>query len=183
MENSSVLLLSGESGTGKTTILRSILRELKASGVNCGGMLAHGRYLATGEKEFDLELIPREQKKFLSSRIQYSGWDAIGGFWFNPEAVEAGLEHLQALPGENFDLFILDEIGPFELEGYLWAPMLPDLINTEIPMIWTVRSSILKEVSRNWGLANPEIVITTKDNPEEPIRRIKDWLKKNVTKL
>jgi len=178
-----ILLLSGGSGTGKTTILKNILPELNTSGVNIGGMLAPGRHLATGEKEFDLELIPGEEKYFLSTRIQYTGWEAIGGFRFNPEAVDAGLRHLRSLPRGQYDLYLLDEIGPFELEGFLWAPVIPDLINTGVPMIWTVRSSILEKVSSNWGLINPTIVTSAEGSPEEPTKQIRKWLGEHIQAL
>ncbi|MFC2113144.1 nucleoside-triphosphatase [Bacteroidota bacterium] len=180
MQDPSVLLLTGETGTGKTTVLKNILRELKTSGVNTGGMLAPGRYLASGEKEFDLELIPGEEKYSLSSRIEHTRWEAIGGFWFNPEAVEAGLRHLRSLSHGQYDLYLLDEIGPFELEGLLWAPAIPELINTCVPMIWTVRASILEKVCRKWGLHNPMIVTKTEGIQKEPTKQIHKWLREHL---
>ena len=110
MKVSSILMLTGGTGTGKTTILKELLLELEKSGVRYGGILAPGRHLTTGEKEFDLEPIPGAERYFLSTRIQYTGWQAIGGFRFNPEAVDAGVRHLRALPLKPYDLYILDEL-------------------------------------------------------------------------
>jgi nucleoside-triphosphatase THEP1 len=183
MQVSPILLLTGGTGSGKTIVLKRILQELGESSVISGGILAPGRYLETNEKEFDLELIPGEEKYFLSTRIQYSGWQAIGGFRFNPEAVEAGVNHLKSLPGKQYDLYVLDEIGPFELDGLLWAAAIPDLIRAGIPMIWTVRTSLLEKVCAKWDIKDPVIITKEKGKPEKAMDEIRKWLQENIQGL
>ena len=183
MPETKILLLTGGTGTGKTMALKQFLPELDSSGIRAGGILAPGRYLASGEKEFDLELIPGLKKYFLSTRIQYTGWQTIGGFRFNPEAVEAGLRHLKSLPLEHFHLYLLDEIGPFELDGLLWAPVIPELMDKGVPMIWTVRSSILEQVSSKWDFSHPEIISLEEGRGDETREKIRIWLRKNIQGL
>lgn len=164
-------------------VLAEILRELGSSDIQIGGMLAPGRYLDSGEKEFDLELIPGGERYFLSTRIQYKGWEAIGGFRFNPEAVEAGLKHLLSLPVRVFELYLLDEIGPFELDDLLWASAIPGLIKQQVPMIWTVRQRIIEQVCIKWKIDRPEIINLESGKREEVLIKIRTWLKQNVQEL
>ena len=163
--------------------LVEILRELESSNLQIGGILAPGRYLDSGEKEFDLKLIPGGDKYFLSTRIQYTGWEAIGGFRFNPEAVEAGLKHLLSLSMRDFHLYLLDEIGPFELENLLWASAIPGLISKQVPMIWTVRQRIIEQVCIKWKIERPEIINLESGQKEELLKKIRKWLKQNVQEL
>ena len=183
MNSSRILLLTGQTGSGKTSTLKKLLPELKSSGIRAGGILAPGRLLASGEKEFDLELIPGPGKYFLSSRTpadSRSGWQPIGGFYFNPEAVDKGLQHLRSLPGKQFQLYLLDEIGPFELKGLLWAQVIPDLLATGTPMIWTVRKRILELVLEKWGLQNVVVVYLEHGDTEKTKEQIGLWIKKTV---
>jgi nucleoside-triphosphatase THEP1 len=180
MIKSKILILTGSTGTGKTRTLEKLIDGFGKSNIRFGGILAPGRYLESGQKEFELILVPGRQRFPLSTRIPYPGWQPVGGFRFNPEALEKGLEHLQQLPGMQYQLFLLDEIGPFELEGHVWADAVPALLDTGIPMIWTVRSSLLDKVCKKWDLADPLIVRVKKDHEDENIKEIKAWLEKNI---
>ena len=179
MHSSNILLLTGKSGSGKSQILSSVLLELEPTGLKTGGILAPGRYLKNGEKVFDLELLPGDEKYFLSTRNKQSDWKAIGSFWFNPIAVEAGLKHLSVLGHQNYDLCFVDEIGPFELDGELWSSAIPILLNTGIPMIWTLRPGILDQVCLKWGLINPTIVYLSEEISPNSKSIIRDWIWKN----
>ena len=183
MQATMVILLTGETGSGKTMALQQILPELEKSGILVGGVLAPGRFPDSGPKEYDLELYPGGEKYFLSTRNKHKDWQVIGGFWFNPVAVEAGLRHLRCLPLKTFHLYLLDEIGPFELDGLLWAPKIPDLLNKGIPMIWTVRSDIIQQVCSKWELKNPDIIIQEKGQIGKTMASIRKWLKKNIQEL
>lgn len=183
MQATRILLLTGKTGSGKTLVLQHTLPELEKSGVLVGGLLAPGRFPDSGGKEYDLVLYPEKEKYFLSTRMIHSGWQVIGGFWFNPEAVEAGLRHLRRLPLKTFHLYLLDEIGPFELDGRLWSPSIPDLMDKGIPMIWTVRNDIIPEVCNKWQLVNPEIITHEKGQAGKTILSIRKWLKKNIQEL
>ncbi len=183
MPNSNILLLTGGTGSGKTKALEETMLDLDSSGLSIGGILAPGRYLGSGEKEFDLKLIPDGNEYFLSTRIQYAGWETIGGFRFNPEAITAGLNHLLSLPQKHFHLYLLDEIGPFELDGQLWAQAIPVLIKQQVPMIWTVRKRIIEQVCIKWNIDHPEIISLEDGELAEKLKEIRIWLKQNVPEL
>lgn len=180
MHHSGILIITGGSGSGKSTILKNVFQGEIFSEVKPGGILAPGRYLPSGIKEFDLELIPGNEKYFLSSQTHYSGWEAIGNFWFNPPAIQAGLKHLTTLEQNHYHFYVLDEIGPFELEGLLWAQAIPGLLKKEIPMIWTIRYSLIKQVCKKWGLLNQTIVNLGNEDFYSSLFAIEKWIKKNA---
>jgi nucleoside-triphosphatase THEP1 len=175
-----ILLLTGESGSGKTSVLAELIKDLDNSGVNAGGILAPGRFLDSGDKEFDLELIPDGRRYFLSTRNQNPGWQAIGGFRFNPEALEAGLDHLLNLHQRQFHVYLLDEIGPFELDDLVWAPAIPELIRQQLPMIWTVRRRLVDQVCHKWKVDPAEIISIDNRTSEEVLKVIGEWLKRSI---
>lgn len=180
MNTNPILILTGETGAGKTSLLNEIMDELDGTDINYGGILAPGKMLAGGEKEFELELLPSYEKYFLSTRIAYKDWMAIGKFHFNPAAVEAGLYHLRSMEAGTSDLVIIDEIGPFELDGSLWAPAIPGLVSSGKPMIWTVRRNLLEKVCEHWKIDDPVVVTKEAGKPLKPKEKIRNWIGENV---
>ncbi len=176
MQETRIQFLTGAVNTGKTRFLEGLLPALDGSGLRTGGILAPGRYPVSGEKEYDLLLVPGRDKFALCTRILYPGWETIRDFRFNPQAIRAGLDHLLSLPLKGLHLIILDEVGPFELEGRVWAPAIPGLLKTGIPMIWTVRRNLIQPVRSQWGLGEPEILDLEQAKTHETMRHIKRWL-------
>ena len=165
---------------GAGVIGTALAHALGSAGIKTAGILSPGRYLSPGKKEFDLELVPGGKKYFLSSRNSQPEWKALGNFWFNTKAVEAGLRHLTELKLQKSDLYILDEVGPFELNGLIWAPAIPDLMDKGIPMIWTLRQSILDQACKKWKLADPNIVHLSETEDNNSLSIIHTWIKENV---
>ena len=179
MRGNNILLLSGNTGTGKSTVLARICQELEQSGISAGGILAPGRYLDSGLKDYDLQLLPGRKKLPLSTQTENQHWISIGGFYFNPEAIYAGLSHLASLTVKRYHLCLLDEIGPFELKGLLWAPVIPDLLALGVPMIWTVRERIIERVKSKWDIPGAGIISVD----ERAVEKIRDWIGKNIPDL
>jgi len=180
MQVSEILLLSGNSGVGKSMILKTLLSEFDSAGIRSGGILAPGRYLDSGIKEFDIELVPGNEKYFLSSRIENPEWKKIGSFWFNPPAIELGLNHLLSLKDKQYQLYLLDEIGPFELDGMLWSKSIPILLDQGIPLICTVRNSLIARVCSKWNIKDPCIIRVHDKEWEKPMEDIRIWIKQNI---
>jgi nucleoside-triphosphatase THEP1 len=97
--------------------------------------------------------------------------------------VEAGLNHLRSLPQSNYQLYLLDEIGPFELDGLLWAPAIPALLDSGIPMILTVRQRLIEQVCTKWDIHHPEIISIVEGGIDKTQEKIRIWLEQNLPGL
>jgi nucleoside-triphosphatase THEP1 len=151
-----VVILTGNTGSGKTTRAKEVVARLRARGITVGGILAPGLLedgrrtgfdivnLATGESA----QLAREHAGGAARRAQWSR------FSFAEEGLALGLKALGTdAPGA--DVVIVDEVGPFELAGGGWAASLDRLVR-DYPgvIVLAVRSSIVEEVKRRWGTAD-----------------------------
>lgn len=115
-----IILLSGDSGVGKTTICKHVVEAATARGYRCAGLLcepivengqrvgSHATDLATGRQR---ELTRTDR---VLSKLQVGRWS------FNPLTLEWGNAIFRGL-GEC-DLLVIDEIGSLEVEqGMGWA--------------------------------------------------------------
>ncbi len=83
----------------------------------------------------------------------------IRDFWFDEKAVRTGENWLN----EGFDasnpVFIIDEVGMFEIKGYVWNDVIKKIIALDRgTLIITVRHKFLNEVIRKFNLENVEII-------------------------
>jgi len=149
-------ILTGETGSGKTTRAAEVVERLRARGLRVGGILASG-LLDNGRRTgFDVvnlasgESAPlaREDAGGSASHAQWSR------FAFSPEGLALGGRALGP-DARDADVVLVDEVGPFELAGGGWAPALDRLAGEhEGPVLLVVRASIVDAVKRRWGSAD-----------------------------
>jgi nucleoside-triphosphatase THEP1 len=148
-------ILSGDTGSGKTTRAAEVVEGVRARGLRVGGILAPG-LLDNGRRTgFDVvnlasgESAPlaREDAGGSASHAQWSR------FAFSPEGLALGSRALGP-DARDADVVLVDEVGPFELAGGGWAPALDRLAGEhEGPVLLVVRASIVDAVKRRWGSA------------------------------
>jgi len=162
-KKSNVVLITGEIGSGKTTLITAISARMKASGIVAGGIIASAIYeneVKTGYKIRDVSLNKEMQ---LSHIYDTEGLARVGKYFFIPEAIEFGRDALSVERNRNSQIVLIDEIGAWELQGQGWATSLNELIiNCDMPLILTVRKSFLELVTENWMFQN-SLVIEAKD--------------------
>jgi nucleoside-triphosphatase len=108
-----LLLLTGSSGVGKTTVLLKIVDCLKAQGYFPGGMLSGEMRMETARVGFQIIDLNSGEKGWLAHVDQKAG-PSVGKYRVNLE----DLEHIgvKAMNGIRFsDFVVIDEIGPMEL--------------------------------------------------------------------
>jgi len=109
-----ILLLTGSSGVGKTTVLIKTVNALKAKGVNVGGMIS--REVREGNARVGFEIIDLTNGKhgWLAHADQKSG-PQVGKYHVNLEDLEnIGATAIEEAV-EKCDVIVIDEIGPMEL--------------------------------------------------------------------
>lgn len=162
-KKSNVVLITGEIGSGKTTLISAISARLKASGAITGGILASAVYENEVKTGYKIQDVATDMEMQLSHINDTEGLARVGRYFFIPEAIEFGRDALSAERNRNSQIVLIDEIGAWELQGQGWAGSLNELIiNSNMPLIITVRKSFLELVIENWMFQNP-LVIEAKD--------------------
>jgi len=149
-----VVLLTGPTGSGKTTLATALVEYLREQGVTVAGILAPGLLhegrrtgfdivdLATGERA----PLAREQHEGGASHVRWSR------FAFSAEGLALGNRAL-AVNAAGAELVVVDEVGPLELAGSGWAPALDALADSPAGLVLVVRESVLEDVRARWGSA------------------------------
>lgn len=146
-------MITGHTRSGKTTLLEGVVKMLDKNNIHPGGFFATARYQEKEHIGFDLCFYGENTFFPLASNTRQTGWMDGGHFWFCPETIEKGLEHLNRIKDGSYALVIIDEIGIFELEDKIWGPGVTRLTQqTSIPLLLVVREKLVKGVSEKWDL-------------------------------
>jgi nucleoside-triphosphatase THEP1 len=162
-----VFILTGEQGEGKTTLLLSIIHELRNHGVAMGGIVAPCVMLDGKRVGYDVEDI-RTQRRQTLCRIDSQGSGVTAGpFTFLPEAIGFGRAALSPGTLNGCRVICVDEIGPLELSGKGWGPIIPDLLRRkQCCVVLVVRRSHVDRVVQRWQIT-PLSVWDAKDAKTE----------------
>ncbi|MBN2615160.1 MAG: hypothetical protein JXR71_05650 [Bacteroidales bacterium] len=175
MENN-IFILSGGQGEGKTTRLGELLPLLEESGIRTAGFVAKGSWEGGMRSGFTLADIQGSVEKTLCTTQVTDGWIALGRFYFDPEVILWGEQMLQQGILNRADLFVMDEMGKFELSGNVWHPIFDSLLRNNKSLLVTVRSDFITQFIEKYTLENVQI-FTTDDDLEQIVNRIRTALK------
>ncbi|MCX6551181.1 MAG: hypothetical protein NTY02_09295, partial [Acidobacteria bacterium] len=163
-----VVLLSGSTGSGKTTLTQAAIGRLRQAGVRVGGILAPGLLESGRRTGFDIvnlatgehTVLAREQQNVAGRHARWSR------FAFAPEGLALGHRALGDGIGEA-DVVIVDEVGPFELSGGGWADALDTLTRTfRGALLLVVRDSVVDAVRARWGTPDTVVCDVDRDSAE-----------------
>lgn len=152
------LLLTGSRGSGKTTLLEQAARRLKSEGCRVAGILSPGYCNDGVRSRFDLLILDTGERLLLAERNGAEPPDSGRCYRFLPETLAAGRAALAHERIAAAEVVFVDEVGPMELRGEGWAPALERLAACGMPMVWTVRPSLVEEVRRRWNLAGARVI-------------------------
>lgn len=158
--HSPVFIITGEQGEGKTTFLMEVLPKLAEEGVRIRGILAPGYFQDGHRTGFSLiDLATGAYEELCSERSSSCG-EKHGRFYFRSEGLTFGYRALRSpLISDKTDLFVIDEVGMFELNGEVWACCINNLVGKPYPpMIWTVRHSLVNAVAERWPVTRTVVV-------------------------
>ncbi|MDP1678247.1 MAG: nucleoside-triphosphatase [Bacteroidota bacterium] len=150
---SKVFVLSGEKGSGKTTILQDLLPELKMKKIATCGILQIGLWKNNVRYGYDLLSIESGSIIPLCRIDAPDTGISTGPFKFFPEAIQFGRNALSISTIGKCDVAIMDEIGPLELSGSGWADPLDDILqNYSGTIIIVIRNSHINEIIKKFAL-------------------------------
>ena len=152
MGNKTIFIITGDPGGGKTTFLSDLVGFLKKKNIRIGGFVAKSIREKGDRTGYDIINLKTGQSKNLCSKYGQNNRIRIGSFYFNPDGIIFGEKTLTSRNSELPEIVAIDEVGPFELNGKVWATKINELVNfTEILMIWVVRKRLLEKVKQKWN--------------------------------
>jgi nucleoside-triphosphatase THEP1 len=159
-----VVIVTGERGSGKTTLATAVVERLRAAGARVGGVLAPGTYRDGRRYSFDVVAIATGERRSLSSRDPLPGWIEERCFWADPQGFALGNS---ALAAGGADVMVIDEVGPWELAGSGWASRLDGLAQAPVALLLVVRSACLAQVILRWDLEPMAVVDASQTGASE----------------
>ncbi len=136
------IVITGETGVGKTTVCEKVIRMAKRGGHTCGGILTH-KVLDDGVIcGIDIVDIQSREKEILASIHDIYRGPCVGEYSFNPDGIRFGIRAIEK--GRSSDILVVDEIGHLELEGKGFARVLALIRSGEVrDAILVIRKSLL----------------------------------------
>lgn len=175
-----VIIISGEIGEGKTTVLSDLVAALKAGGTNPGGILAPRiieNGITTGYDILDI----KSGMRIPFLRLTHPEKAGPEKFTLYDEGYQAGLQALDPDNNIKSEVVIVDEAGPLELRGEGWSGRISELLEKKnITVIVAVRKALVRKVKEKYGI-NDATVFHQDDNTDrrEFIKMISDSIAKS----
>jgi len=175
-----IILLTGPSGIGKTSILRRTVKELKKKGHNVGGMVCCEVREGGMRVGFEIMDLSSGQRGWLAHINQPTG-PKISKYTVN--LTDIGIlgagSILDAV--ENADILAVDEIGPMELLSTAFSNALIQALDSGKPLLGTIHyklsNSLVDSIKTR---EDTEIIEVTYKNREklqkQIVKKISEYL-------
>ena len=162
-----VLLLTGNPGVGKTTVLTKILDALKAEGYAVGGMIS--REVREGGVRVGFEVVDiRSGRRGWLAHVQQKSGPQVGRYRVNLEDLNrVGVQAVVAALADC-DVVAVDEIGPMELFSGEFKEAVRKVLGSGKLVVavvhWKARDSLVAEVRKR---EDAELVVVTVENRDK----------------
>jgi nucleoside-triphosphatase THEP1 len=169
-----LLLLTGESGCGKTTLCACVVASLKRRGINVAGVLTLPRFVNDEKVGLDVEDVRSGERGVLAVRAEVGTGTAQLGWKFDSAGLARG--DLILRTATPCDVLVVDELGPLELDNSQgWVVALEILRAGKFDLaIVVVRPSLIINFKTNVKL--DRVITLTALNREESFAEIIDSL-------
>lgn len=171
-----IFLLTGPVHSGKTTLLREIVQELKRENLNVHGFLSE--VVLKNDKIIGYDLFDLKEEEVIPfiRREGEKEWEQIGSFYLIPKSLAEASKII--LRSRDADLVVVDEVGPLELEGKgLWPALEQVIFQPQVHYLLVARTNIMEDFLKVLGKKEVKVFdIRDKDILHE----ILDGTKKSV---
>lgn len=157
-----IYIITGDINEGKTQRMISIYQQQQTKQ---GDGFVSKKIFPTDSDFIGYEIIrlSNNKKMPLAYRSQFipPGWDEIyrcGPFHFSKAAVTFAEGIIDDIIAQDIEPVFIDEIGPLELAGQGFAPLMGKILKTGRDVYITVRNHCVQEVLKKFDIRNYELI-------------------------
>jgi nucleoside-triphosphatase THEP1 len=154
-----VFIITGGIDEGKTREIGAIYRQIKkGDGWVSGKIFLNEEFIG-----YEIQRLSTNEKLPLAYKKEYvpSGWDEIcarGPFCFSKRAFEFAGKIIDEIIEKNINPVFIDEIGPLELQGKGFYPLLEKILKTPKDVYIVVRSHCIEDVIKRFNIRGYKIL-------------------------
>ena len=167
-----ILLLTGEFGSGKTTLCQQVNSTWQARGLDVAGVLSLPLVEAGVKTGIVLESVRTHERRVLATRAEAGQGTSGLGWRFDSATLEFGAEILHS--AAPCDVLVVDELGPLELirgEGWAIALEVLDQGQYQVALV-VVRPALVPNFRRVCNRAPIETLVVTRQEQQFQFERI-----------
>lgn len=139
-----IFILTGPVHSGKTTLLKRAVHELKKQGIGVDGFLSEAIIEGQAIAGYNLFDIKSEITIPLIRKTGQRAWQRIGDYFFFPQGLTMAKDII--LRSREADLGVVDEVGPLELSGKgFWPALLQVIFRPSVSFLLVVRESVIRD--------------------------------------
>jgi nucleoside-triphosphatase THEP1 len=158
-----VIIITGATGIGKTTVCEKVIRAARSRGHSCGGVIT--RKARNGDIVIE-DVRTGETRVLASTRGIYQG-PRTTKYFFNPEGIDFGIQAIDR--GISSDIILVDELGPIELRGEGFTKVIRQIGAGKVRnCIVVIRKELLSAFLPQLGTAPPVFEVTSDNRNELP---------------
>jgi nucleoside-triphosphatase len=161
--------ITGKPKIGKSTIIKEVIRRLKAEGIAVGGMLTSDIHESGRRVGFSIENITSGIRGILAHVHQ--GGPKVGKYGVNIIDLDSiGANSIKdAVVGPDIAVIFVDEIGPMELKSMRFIAAVEEAMKSDKHLIVSVHQRSEHELVRRIK-HNYKIIVVTEENRDEIAR-------------
>lgn len=168
-----VVVVTGQKGAGKTTLVSRVVESLKSQGIQVKGILAPAFFDNGKRAGYHVRDIKTGEKTTLCKRDESITGNVPGKYRFFDEGLLFGEKALWIENLQDTDLVVVDEAGPFELRGQGWDGALQDIVtHHKGPLLLVIRESLINEIAEKYGLAISATFEAESTSPDQLVSKI-----------
>lgn len=159
-------LLTGAPGSGKTTVIETVIVNLDEHGLAAGGVYCP-EIRQTGERVgFEIVDIMADESQVLAHVDQESG-PSVGKYRVNVANVDTICEEAFPRAFDKADFLVIDEIAPMEVHSNVFKEQVRQALDADIPLVAVIHqrstSGFVGEVKQRDDTQLFEVTTKTRD--------------------
>ena len=166
-----VYLLTGKPGTGKTSLIKQVMAELK---VSAGGF--YTEEIRSQSTRLGFKLVTLDGQQAILAHVDIRSSHRVSKYGVDIESLErVGVSALNQA-AERCELVVIDEIGKMELFSAKFRESVSQIIESGEKVLGTIMLN-----SHPWAddikrLPQVKLVTLTRDNRRQVLEDIRNWL-------